>query len=152
MSIGEKIKKAREGKKMSQMKLAEYMGVSQKDISRWENGERVPAFDNLKRLCMELRISADYLMDINYNDVRYIVVEEDIGADEYLTVFETLGQANEEAKYKWEQLTKKEKERMRVYVIEVNRDDLADEESWTSYESSKDPQGAFDSDEINSNI
>lgn len=147
MAFGTKLKKVREERKVKQITLAGRIGVTQKDISRWENGERTPNMGSLKRLCMELRVSADELLEINYNDIRYIVIEDGMGNYE-MSVFETLGEANEDASYKWSNLTKKEKEKYRIYVVEVNKKDLEDEECWTSFWCSESPEEGFDSNEL----
>ena len=43
MNLGEKLKKARKTAGVTQKELAEQLDVYQKDISRWETGERVPS-------------------------------------------------------------------------------------------------------------
>ena len=43
--IGENIRKARKAAGVSQKELAERLQVYQKDISRWENGERTPTME-----------------------------------------------------------------------------------------------------------
>lgn len=65
MSIGENIKKARKTAGMSQKELAERLEVYQKDISRWETGERTPSLEVFARICRELGASADDLLELN---------------------------------------------------------------------------------------
>lgn len=50
MKLEEKLVSMRKEKGLSQMKLAEMMGVSRQAISRWEVGASVPSTDNLKFL------------------------------------------------------------------------------------------------------
>lgn len=150
MTFGMRLKKIREERKMKQVTLAERLGVTQKDISRWENGERTPNANSLRQICMELRVSADELLEINYNDIRYIVVEDGMGNYD-MTVFGTLGEANEDASYKWSNLTKKEKEKYEIFVTEVNKKDLEDEDCWTSFWCSNNPEGGFDSNKLTEN-
>lgn len=64
MSIGENIKNARKAAGVSQKELAERLGVYQKDISRWENGERTPSLEVFARICKELNASADEILQI----------------------------------------------------------------------------------------
>jgi transcriptional regulator with XRE-family HTH domain len=46
----EKIKLLREKISITQKELAEKVGVSQQNISRWETGEVIPKIDKLKRI------------------------------------------------------------------------------------------------------
>ena len=51
MNIGEVIKKKRKEKKISQVKLAELIGVSQTDIWRWEKDIHEPSLKFIYKLC-----------------------------------------------------------------------------------------------------
>ena len=62
--IGDKLKQARVDAKVSQAELAERIGVYQKDISRWENGERTPSVEAFAKICKALKVSADELLEI----------------------------------------------------------------------------------------
>ena len=62
--IGDKLKQARIGAGVSQVALAEQIGVYQKDISRWENGERTPSLEAFAKICKALNVSADELLEI----------------------------------------------------------------------------------------
>lgn len=64
MSISENIKAARKAAGISQKDLAERLGVYQKDISRWENGERTPTLEIFARICNELKASADEILEL----------------------------------------------------------------------------------------
>jgi len=63
MNIHENIKKARKAAGITQKELAQIMGVHQKDISRWENGERTPSVEALAGICIALKVSADTLLE-----------------------------------------------------------------------------------------
>lgn len=52
--IGKFIAERRKEKNMTQEQLAEKMGVTDKTISRWENGKTMPDYSLLKDLCDEL--------------------------------------------------------------------------------------------------
>lgn len=67
MNIQENIRNARKSAGMTQSQLAAIIGVHQKDISRWENGERTPNIESLADLCKALKVSADTLLDIKKN-------------------------------------------------------------------------------------
>ena len=64
MSIGEKLKLARKKANLTQGELAEKLQVYQKDISRWERGERTPSLEIFAKICKILKISADEILDI----------------------------------------------------------------------------------------
>lgn len=64
MAIGENIKKARKAAGISQKELADRLQVYQKDISRWENGERAPSIEVFARICRELSVSADKILEL----------------------------------------------------------------------------------------
>ena len=60
--MGEKLRAARLAAGMTQGQLAEKVGCHQKDISRWENGQREPVASTLKKLAQALECSMDELV------------------------------------------------------------------------------------------
>lgn len=64
MSFSKNLKRERTAAGMTQKELAEKMEVYQKDISRWENGDRTPNIDMLRKLCIVLNVSADVLLEL----------------------------------------------------------------------------------------
>nr|PZN02741.1 MAG: XRE family transcriptional regulator [Bacillota bacterium] len=62
MMIGERIKSLREERKITQQELARYLGVSQKTISNYENGERSPDPDTLRKIADYFDVTVDYLL------------------------------------------------------------------------------------------
>lgn len=64
MNIHENIKNARKAAGITQKELAAIIGVYQKDISRWENGERTPSIEAFASICKALKASADQLLEI----------------------------------------------------------------------------------------
>lgn len=52
---------------LSQVELAQKMGVSNVTINNWETGRREPSLKKLKKLSMLLGVSADYLLGIDRN-------------------------------------------------------------------------------------
>ena len=56
-TFGEKIKRLRKSKNLTQEQLGEILGVSSKSISRWENGKNLPDYSILNSLCNTLGIS-----------------------------------------------------------------------------------------------
>ena len=60
--MGEKLKAARQAAGLTQGQLAEKVGVSQRDISRWENGHREPGVLIVKKMAQTLGCSMDELV------------------------------------------------------------------------------------------
>jgi transcriptional regulator with XRE-family HTH domain len=58
----QRLRAAREHRKMSQGELAERAGLQPSAISHFETGGRSPSFDNLKRLADALNVTTDYLL------------------------------------------------------------------------------------------
>lgn len=61
--IGMYITRKRKELNMSQALLAEKIGVSNKTISKWENGKCMPDYSVIQLLCDELGITISELMD-----------------------------------------------------------------------------------------
>ena len=61
--IGKFILQKRKEKNLTQEQLAEKLGVSNKTISKWENGKCMPDYSVIKNLCEELEITIAELMD-----------------------------------------------------------------------------------------
>lgn len=57
MTVGEHIKKVRLKKKLSQKALGEKLGMSQQMIAQYENGERNPKLETLKKIAGVLNVS-----------------------------------------------------------------------------------------------
>ena len=63
--LGDRIKKEREIKCLSQEQLAEQLGLakeSRQTISAWESGKRKPSIDLLEKLCVLYDCDLDYLL------------------------------------------------------------------------------------------
>ena len=60
-------------RKLTQKDLADLIGVSDRTISKWENGTTVPDLETIKRLCKALGTSPDSIIKSkkNYKDVLY---------------------------------------------------------------------------------
>ncbi|WP_083867484.1 helix-turn-helix domain-containing protein [Fulvivirga imtechensis] len=62
MTLGEKITKLRKEKKLSQIDIANAIGVSRDAISKYERGDIVPSVENAKKIALTLGVSLDYLV------------------------------------------------------------------------------------------
>lgn len=68
--IGLRIKKIRQNQKITQVQLANQLGVSQTAIALWENGSRRIPLEIIDEIALILNISASYLLfgDVDFND------------------------------------------------------------------------------------
>ena len=62
-SIGQFISAKRKEKNLTQEQLAEKLGVTNKTISKWENGKCMPDYSVIELLCKELDITLAELLD-----------------------------------------------------------------------------------------
>ena len=62
-SIGSYIAQKRRTKNLTQEQLAEKLGVSNKTISKWENGKCMPDYSIIQTLCDALGVTLPELMD-----------------------------------------------------------------------------------------
>ena len=74
--LGEKIKKYREEKKLTQMEVAEVLGVKPTTISKYEAGTLEPNIESLKKLAELFEVSVDKLIKEDEFDVSKINVLE----------------------------------------------------------------------------
>ena len=82
--IGRFIAMKRKEKNLTQEQLAEKLGISNKTISKWENGKCMPDYSIVKPLCQELGITITELMDgeIKENNSIRIFDEQQIRSEE----------------------------------------------------------------------
>lgn len=64
MKFGERLKELRTAKGMSQMQLAQAVGISQSAIAKWELGKTEPTASAIVRLAAFFCESTDYLLGV----------------------------------------------------------------------------------------
>ena len=62
-TIGSYIARKRREQNLTQEQLAQQLGVSNKTISKWENGKCMPDYSIIQRLCEAIHVSFSELMD-----------------------------------------------------------------------------------------
>ena len=62
-AIGSYIARKRKEKNLTQEQLAEHIGASNKTVSKWENGKRMPDCSILQKLCNVLHVTLPERMD-----------------------------------------------------------------------------------------
>lgn len=60
--LSERLKLIRSAKHISQVELADMLGVSKQSVSNWENGNIMPSIEMLVKIADTLMISTDWLL------------------------------------------------------------------------------------------
>ena len=68
MSVGERIAELRKKENISQLQLAEAVGVSRQAVSKWENGQSLPDARKMILLAEVLKTDVEYLTTGRRND------------------------------------------------------------------------------------
>lgn len=69
MTIGEKIKNAREDMDLLQIDMARLIPMNQSNYSKIERGIQEPSMEQLRRICQILKLDPRYLLDIGGDDI-----------------------------------------------------------------------------------
>jgi transcriptional regulator with XRE-family HTH domain len=96
MTLGEKIKKLRSEKGISQEELGRLMDVHYTHVSRYERNQSTPSMEALKKLAKVFKVSADYLL---FDDVEKMAMG-DIHDSDLLHQFQELDQLDEDIRGK----------------------------------------------------
>lgn len=65
MTLGERLRKLRTEKRLTQGQVADRLGLTKSVVSAYETGLRSPSYDVLIRLCGMLGVTADYLLGMD---------------------------------------------------------------------------------------
>lgn len=69
VNLGSRLKTLREQKKLTQVQLADRIGVAPNSISAYEAGIRCPSFENLVKLARIFHVSTDFLLGLEKRHV-----------------------------------------------------------------------------------
>ena len=69
MTLGDKIKNAREDMGLLQNDMARLIPMNQSNYSKIERGVQEPSIEQLRRICQILRLDPRYLLDIREFDI-----------------------------------------------------------------------------------
>lgn len=69
MTIGEKIKNAREDMDLLQTDMARLIPMNQSNYSKIERNIQEPSMEQLRRICQILKLDPRYLLDIEEADI-----------------------------------------------------------------------------------
>ena len=74
--LGEKLKTYRENKKMTQVEVAEALGIKSATVSKYESGTLEPNIESLKKLAEIFEVSVDELIKEDDFDISKINILE----------------------------------------------------------------------------
>ena len=62
MTISYRLKQLRQERKLTQVKVAESVGITQQSYARWENGKVIPTSEKLSQIAKFYGVTTDYLL------------------------------------------------------------------------------------------
>jgi len=68
MSVGNKIREARQVAGFTQDELAKATGVSRNTVSRWEHGKSIPSIEDIEKIALVLDVPTDSFNQSSSND------------------------------------------------------------------------------------
>lgn len=86
MSLGEKIKKLRNEKGLSQEKFGKKTGIHPNHVGKYEANKTVPSADKLRKIAEVLEVSADYLLFDNSPKTGIIEVNDPELLEKFTTI------------------------------------------------------------------
>ena len=78
MGFTERLKQLRKEKGLSQIMLAEELGVSGGTVAMWETGKRKPQFEMFDKLCTFFDRSMDYILGASDDDRSFALINEEV--------------------------------------------------------------------------
>lgn len=69
MSFGERLRRARKAKRLTQKELAAKINAAHNSISNWENNQNMPDPDTIQNLCWVLGVQPNYFFEIDQPDI-----------------------------------------------------------------------------------
>ena len=89
--LGERLRILRESVKLSQVKMADLLGVKQSSINRYEQGQSAPSLETLAKISQILRVSLDDLVfgeaEISNNMIKILALTLEDKNPEKVKVF-----------------------------------------------------------------
>lgn len=92
-----RFKSSRTKKGLSQKFVALTLGVSVQAVSYWENGSRMPSYENISRLAEMYDVSIDYLLDKTdtpQGDVAQKIPQYDEQMGDFIELYKQLNDAD----------------------------------------------------------
>lgn len=109
MTISYRLKELRKERKLTQVKVAEALGITQQSYARWENGKVTPTSEKLTQIAKFYGVTTDYLLGEQTTN------EVDLSNVELLFRMTSDGLTKEEQEVFKEELIEFMKERRKVF-------------------------------------
>ncbi|MGN0804559.1 MAG: helix-turn-helix domain-containing protein [Candidatus Coproplasma sp.] len=113
MKLNEKIKLERTRHNFSQLKLGEFLHVTQQAVAKWEKGIAEPDSENLIAMAQLFNVSTDYLLGCNN------ITDEEYAAGARATVRKNLTPIEDDMLYAFREVGKKLGEKGQQALIDV---------------------------------
>ena len=84
MAVGDVIKRLRLSHKLSQSELGKIAGVTDKAVSTWEKGEKVPRMGSIEKMATYFGVSKGYLIEMCIRDSCRVVFKPCSHISEFL--------------------------------------------------------------------
>lgn len=97
VEFGERLKKLRKEKRLTQKQLAAMIGVQHSVISFYEVGDRIPSVEVIIKLAAALHVSSDYLLGI---EKREVIDISGLSAEDKKLIRSMVDNIREKAEYK----------------------------------------------------
>ena len=92
--LGEQIRDLRIAKNLSQIQLADRLGVTKQSVSNWENNNILPSVDMLKRIADYFHCSTDFLLEMAegkvYIETTHLTLEQTMHLQQLVEDFNLL--------------------------------------------------------------
>lgn len=93
--LGDRIRKLREGRNMTQTELSEILGMkTYTTVSKWEKNENFPKGKDLKKLAEIFNVTSDYLLGLTDSKLGKITIQNE--QPEIVSIYNQLEQPRQE--------------------------------------------------------
>lgn len=107
--LGDRVRKLREGRNMTQTELSEILGMkTYTTVSKWEKNENFPKGKDLKKLAEIFNVTSDYLLGLTDDKLKKITTQNE--KTEIISIYDQLEEPRQEKvlNYAKEQLEEQE--------------------------------------------
>ena len=93
--LGDRVRKLREGRNMTQTELSEILGMkTYTTVSKWEKNENFPKGKDLKKLAEIFNVTSDYLLGLTDDKLKKITTQNE--KTEIISIYDQLEDPNKE--------------------------------------------------------
>lgn len=128
--LGDRVRKLREGRNMTQTELSEILGMkTYTTVSKWEKNENFPKGKDLKKLAEIFNVTSDYLLGLTDDKLKKITTQNE--KTEIISIYDQLEEPRQEKvlNYAKEQLEEQENSN----IISIFNKPQDDEDYITDY-------------------